>query len=36
MRNHLQHCVVHAINQSPESATATIDELLDQIYKTSR
>lgn len=36
MRNHLRHCVAHAVRTGGDAAEATYDELLDLIYTTSR
>ncbi len=36
MRNHLRHCVSHAVKAGGAQAEATYDELLDLIYTTSR
>jgi DNA-binding FrmR family transcriptional regulator len=36
MRNHLRHCVAHAVRSGGAEAEATYDELLELIYTTSR
>ena len=36
MRNHLRHCVTHAVRAGGPEAEATYDELLDLIYSSSR
>jgi DNA-binding FrmR family transcriptional regulator len=36
MRNHLKHCVTHAIRSGPADADAMYDELIDLIHKHSR
>jgi DNA-binding FrmR family transcriptional regulator len=36
MRNHLRHCVAHAVRAGGAEAEATYDELLELIYTTSR
>ena len=36
MRNHLRHCVTHAVVEGPDQANAMYEELLKLIYKHSR
>ena len=36
MRNHLRHCVSRAVRAGGDEAEATLDELLELIYTTSR
>lgn len=36
MRNHLRHCVSHAVRAGKDEAEATFDELLELLYTTSR
>jgi len=36
MRNHLRHCVAHAVRAGGDDAEARYDELLELIYTTSR
>ncbi|MGQ0704298.1 MAG: metal-sensitive transcriptional regulator [Gemmatimonadales bacterium] len=36
MRNHLRHCVSRSVRAGGEESDATLDELLDLIYTTSR
>ena len=33
MRNHLRHCASEAIRESPQSAEAMYDEILDLVYR---
>lgn len=36
MRNHLRHCVSAAFEKGPEAADASLDEVLDLIYKNTK
>jgi DNA-binding FrmR family transcriptional regulator len=36
LRNHLRHCVEHAVRTGGPAAEATYDELLELIYSTAR